>query len=215
MKDRFLLACVVACAMAVTLACGEKTPTSPTGTPANPTQLTPGGGGSGTGQLRVYMKDKPGGTLTAAIVTIGEVSVHRSDGLNWEKLPFTVGTSRTCNLLKLTGGVEDFLGVGNLPAGHYTQIRLKIDKAIVYTEGTAPALICSEDATQFVMVPGETTPTPLDLKVPSDYLKLNHEFTLEGGGTTSLVLDFDAGKSFHQTGNGDWMMQPVISVSMK
>jgi hypothetical protein len=41
-------------------------------------------------------------------------------------------------------------------------------------------------------------------------LKLNHEFTIEGGQIYEITLDFDAARSVHLTGNGQYMLRPVI-----
>jgi hypothetical protein len=50
---------------------------------------------------------------------------------------------------------------------------------------------------------------PVD--VPSGDLKLNREFDLTATQTT-ITLDFDGDQSIKQTGNGRYMMNPVVSV---
>jgi len=47
--------------------------------------------------------------------------------------------------------------------------------------------------------------------VPSGDLKLNREFDLTTAQTT-ITLDFDGDRSIKQTGNGKYMMNPVVSV---
>ena len=51
-----------------------------------------------------------------------------------------------------------------------------------------------------------------NLTIPSGEVKLNRGFDLAADGTTTIVLDFDGDKSIHQTGNGAYMMSPVISI---
>jgi Domain of unknown function (DUF4382) len=48
--------------------------------------------------------------------------------------------------------------------------------------------------------------------VPSGEITLNREFDLNPGGMTVIELDFDGEKSINQTGNGTYMMKPVITV---
>jgi hypothetical protein len=43
-------------------------------------------------------------------------------------------------------------------------------------------------------------------------VKLVHPFTITGGGTTSLTLDFDAEQSVVQTGVTTYVLVPVIKV---
>jgi len=206
MKYRFLLACVVACAMAAMLACGEKTPTSATQAANNQTQVT-----RGTGQLRVYIKDAPAETITAVLVTVSGVTAHVADDGAWGSLTLAGGgTQLTCDLLKLTGGVEQVLADANLTAGHYTQIRLNVDDARVYLEPIAFVPPCQAGA-----IPTALSTEGFNVKVPSGTIKLNHQFTLDATAPVNLVLDFDAAKSIHQLGNGNWQMQPVIAVSAK
>ena len=44
-------------------------------------------------------------------------------------------------------------------------------------------------------------------------IKLNHEFTIESGNLYELILDFNVDKSVRITGNGKYMMKPVIRIS--
>jgi hypothetical protein len=50
------------------------------------------------------------------------------------------------------------------------------------------------------------------LEIPSGEVKLNRGFELKEGASTNMLLDFDGDKSIHQTGNGRYMMSPVIAV---
>ena len=50
------------------------------------------------------------------------------------------------------------------------------------------------------------------LTIPSGEVKLNREFDVKDTGATTMTLDFDGNGSIHQTGNGTYMMSPVIAV---
>ena len=142
--------------------------------------------------------------------------MHRAEG-DWESIAFAGGaTSRTCDLKQLQNAT-DVLGVGTLPAGHYTQIRLTVDSAALYFENAATAGPCADAA---------TFPVPAGLnaalKIPSGTVKLNRQFTVADGGATTMLLDFDGDKSIKQTGGGNgngngaakggYTMTPVIHV---
>jgi hypothetical protein len=126
-------------------------------------------------------------------VTFSSVSVHRADGDAWQTIPFAAGAARTCDLKKLNGPV-DVLGVGALPAGKYTQVRLVVSSAALYFDNAAAGSAC---AASIAPPAGESAP----VDVPSGEIKLNHEFTVSGG--TTMLLDFDGDQSVRQTGGGN------------
>ena len=175
------------------------TPTSPSSTDSGGGS---GGGSGGTGSgsvgmatLNINITDSPFSEADAVLVTFNEVSVHRS-GSGWETLPFAGGFGeRTCDLKKLQGPT-DLLGVGSLPPGHYTQIRLHVDEARIFFDNASVGPACA---------PAITPPAgdSADVKVPSGEVKLNRQFTLTSGATTTILLDFDGDKSIKQTGGGN------------
>jgi len=161
---------------------------------------------SGSGTMRVRMTDKPGPDHVDAVnLVVTEVSVRAeagtvagsdsdtvavSDEGGWQVLS---STAKTYDLLALQNGVFTTIGEGSLPAGTYSQIRLKLG------------------AGSTVVVDGVTYP----LKVPSGMqsgLKLNGTFVVPGGGNTDVGLDFDASRSLVHTGNGQWILKPVVRV---
>jgi len=158
------------------------------------------------------LTDSPFSDAKAVLITFSEVSAHREDA-DWATVPFApdaggaVVTERTCDLKKLQGPV-DILGGGLLTAGHYTQIRLVVAKATIYfdvaPDPAAPA--CT------AVAPVLTSTNKADLTIPSGEVKLNRGFDIAADGTTTIVLDFDGDKSIHETGNGRFMMSPVIGV---
>jgi hypothetical protein len=127
-----------------------------------------------TGTLKVYVTDAPA-EYEAVNITFSEVSAHIND--QW----LTVhGDTVTVNLMEWNNGNSIILGEAELPAGHYTQIRLMIQEADI-------------------VVDGQTFP----LTVPSGAqtgLKLGPEFTLNAGSTYELVVDFDVARSIVVTG---------------
>src|SRR6476646_10101874 len=106
---------------AAALACsGTSNPSTPS---AGSTTTGSSGGGtsSATGSLLFRLTDSPFSEAKALLVTFSEVSVHQADPGDWKTIPFTSGSSRTCDLKKLQGAT-DVLGIGVLAAGKYTQI---------------------------------------------------------------------------------------------
>ena len=186
---RLIRATGIALIVATTAGCG--------GSPAGP---------SGTGSLSMMLKDSPYSDAKSLLVTFSDVSVHRDDQAAdaWTKLPFAAGSARTCDLKKLVTA-QDILGVGALPAGHYTQVRLTVTSAALYFDTAAQGAACAEAI---------TTPSgnSASVEIPSGVVKLNREFTVSSGGSTTILLDFDGDKSVNQTGNGRYMMSPVISI---
>lgn len=186
MRRLSLLACGV---VFVTLACSDS-PSSPSGSSAN---------------FNLRLTDSPFSDARAVLVTFSEVTAHRTDS-DWTTLPFAgAATSRTCDLKKLEG-VEDALGTGPLPAGSYTQVRLVVQSAKLYFDNPSTGPACA---------PVITAPAGAmaDLRIPSGEVKLNRGFTLAADKTTTMVIDFDGDKSIHQTGNGTYMMSPVIGIT--
>ncbi|MGH9386827.1 MAG: DUF4382 domain-containing protein [Vicinamibacterales bacterium] len=183
----FAVVLVIGSGTLVTSACGD-TPTSP--------------GGRGT--LNIRITDSPFSDARAFLVTFTEVSANRDDQ-GWKSLAFAGGaSSRTCDLKKLNGA-QDLLGTGALPAGHYRQIRLQISAATLYFDDPSVGPPCAPS----IAAPAGRNATVV---VPSGVVRLNREFDLNTDTATTILLDFDGDKSVHETGNGRFMMQPVIAV---
>jgi hypothetical protein len=155
--------------------------------------------------LNLMITDSPFSDARAVLVTFSEVQLHRADDGSWQTLPFADGGgTRTCDLKKLETA-EDILGVGALAAGRYTQVRLVVSQARLFFDSPAVGPPC---AAVFAVPAGQQA----DLEIPSGEVKLNREFELKESGATTMLIDFDGDKSIHQTGNGRYMMSPVISV---
>ena len=151
----------------------------------------------GSGTMRVRMTDAPGDFDEVNLV-ITEVSVRRtsaasdSDSVSGEWLVISDG-SATYDLMDLRNGVFATIADDELPAGSYDQVRLKIGEgSTVVVDGVSHPLVVPSGA--------------------SSGLKLVGAFDVEDGGTTDIGLDFDAARSIHETGNGRWMLKPVVRV---
>ena len=184
---RFLTTAAVAVSL-TTVACGG----SPTG-PSN------------AATLNVSITDSPFYDATAVLVTFSRIEVHRADA-EWVTVPFFGGsTTRTCDLTKLElPGAQDVLGVGALDPGHYTQIRLVVTGATLYSDFALPESYpaCSD----MIVPPGGTS-----MEIVSGEVKLNRQFDLTTAATT-MLLDYDGDKSIKETGNGRYIMTPVIRI---
>lgn len=156
-----------------------------------------GGGGtspspSGTG-VQIRLTDAPG-NFQHVYVTISGVSVVDGSG----GIQTVNSQAQTLDLLALQN-VDRVIGTANLPAGSYSQIRLKVTSA------------------QVVDSTGKTSP----LTVPSGAqsgLKLVDDFTITPNQITSILLDFNAAQSVVTTGNSHaangvrYLLKPVIKV---
>jgi len=146
----------------------------------------------GTGTLKMYLVDSPS-SFDSVIIFVSRVEVHRSgsdDNSGW----FVINnTLRSFDLLRLRNGASVVLGDSVLTSGNYSQIRLILaDGNYVIDSGVKHDLI----------VPSGT----------QTGIKLNHAFTIAPNTLYELILDFNVDKSIHITGNGQYMMNPVIRV---
>jgi hypothetical protein len=157
-----------------------------------------------SGTLTIRITDTPFSDARAVIVRFSEVSVHQSGG-DWRTVPFADGGgSRSCDLKKLVGA-QDVLGTGALGDGHYTQLRLVVSSATLYWDNPAAGSAC---AGSLAAPAGRNSP----VEVPSGEVRLNREFDVATSGATTITLDFDGDRSIRETGNGRYMMTPVVSV---
>ena len=160
---------------------------------------------TGNNTLTVMLKDTPFSDAKALFVTFSTVSVHAS-GAGFVTVPFSGGAStRTCDLKKLTSA-QDVLGTGPLTAGHYTQIRLVVATATIYFAN--PSTGSTACAASLTAPAGNSAP----VTIPSGEVILNREFDVTSTAATTITLDFNGDQSVKETGNGTFMMTPVISV---
>jgi hypothetical protein len=156
------------------------------------------------GNFNLRLRDSPFSDARAVLVTFSSVRAHRSD-TDWTTVPFADGgAARTCDLKKLETA-EDVLGTAALPAGHYTQVRLVVQSAVLYFDSPSQGAACAAS----LPVPAGASAA---LEIPSGEVKLNREFDLASDKPTTMLVDFDGNQSIHQTGNGRYMMSPVVNI---
>jgi hypothetical protein len=147
------------------------------------------------GTVRLQMTDAPGPFEHVNLV-VTQVAIHRgpagsSDSTSgWEILD---ATPATYDLMALRNGVFATLGQALVPAGHYTQVRLKLG------------------AGSNVVVGGVTYPLTVPSGLRSGF-KLVGEFDVPANGLLDLALDFDAARSIVQTGSGKYLLKPTCRV---
>jgi hypothetical protein len=189
---------LAAAAALATIACsGESgSPSSPSG---------PSGPSGSQGTLNLRITDSPFGKAKAVLVTFSDVSMHRNG--DWKKVAFADGsTTRTCDLKKLENSTQDLLGTGPLEAGEYTMIRLVVQSARVYLDNAA---VSATPCAPSIPAPAGAVS---NATMPSGEVKLNGSFGVAAGGATTILIDFDGESSFSQTGNGSYMINPVIRI---
>jgi len=156
---------------------------------------------STSGNFKVILKDSPFSDAKSVLITFTSVSAHRDGDGAFAPLG---GGDRTCDLKKLQGA-QDLLGAGTIQPGHYTQLRLMVSSAVIYFDNAASGPAC---AATIAAPAGRSTV----VDIPSGEIKLNREFDVPAIGATTIVLDFDGDRSIHETGNGRFMMAPVVAV---
>ncbi|MFC1490834.1 DUF4382 domain-containing protein [Candidatus Latescibacterota bacterium] len=163
-----------------------------------------------TGTLKMLLTDAPA-EFKEVNITFSEIAVHFADGEDYSldtepadgdssaaKIAGTWivinGEEQTFNLLELSNGVTALLGEQELTVGKYTQIRIVITDAEVVLDST----------------------TTYPLTIPSGTLKIVSSFDIVEGEETELVVDFDAARSVHTTGNGGtYKLKPTVRLINK
>lgn len=145
---------------------------------------------SGTTTLKIRLTDNPV-NAEEVNVDIREVKVKfAEDSLQgWATLSTQAGVY---NLLGLQNGVDTLLASGTLPTNVVKELRFVL--------GTNNS----------IKVAGLVYP----LSIPSGAesgLKIKVNKNLQTG-LDSLLVDFDAALSIHQTGNGNYMLKPVLKI---
>ncbi len=129
------------------------------------------------------------GAVTSIKVTVDSLSV-RSKGGAWTNV---ATTAQTFDLLELRAkGTAELVGDANLKAGSYDQMEINISKVMVM------------DAS------GEH-----EAKLPSSKLRIDGSLEVKANATATADFDFIADQSLHVTGNGKYILAPVIHLEAK
>jgi hypothetical protein len=144
---------------------------------------------AGNATLTVKLTDAPG-VYDAVNVEILSMEANLGDG--WQEFP--VATPGVYNLIDFTNG-NTLILLGNTSVEPNTMTELRL---ILGTNNT-------------VVVDGNT----YELKTPSGQtsgykVKMDPQ-VLAPGGVYNFVLDFDASKSVTETGNGKYILNPVVT----
>jgi hypothetical protein len=145
---------------------------------------------SAKARMKVYLTDDPG-NYQAVLIDIKDVKVNFSNDTasGWVSLPNV--QAGTYDLLTLVNNKDTLLADAQIQTGRIQQIRL---------------ILGSEN---FVKVNDQI----IKLETPSAQqsgLKINIHQEVTEGVLYKLTLDFDVAKSIHKTGNGRYMLKPVI-----
>ena len=139
--------------------------------------------------FQLYLIDAPIDEADEVNLTVLAATV-RGDG--WTDLDIV---PQRYNLLDLQNNAGVVLADQDLDVGDYSEVRL-----VIACEGV--------DAPDIV-IDGTSRP----LKVPSGCtsgFKLKGNFTIAENQPTVLIMDFDVRKSVHQTGDGKYILNPVV-----
>lgn len=140
----------------------------------------------GMTKLNVKMTDGPG-AYDAIFLSVKEIQVLSSEGQS----TLAVG-SNPFNILNFRMGKDTLIAAQDIPSGRIQEVRLVLN-----------------DTGNIVVINGISYP----LTTPSGQtsgVKLKIQDNLEPGVAYTLLLDFDAAKSIVQTGNGKYILKPVI-----
>lgn len=149
--------------------------------------------GSGTTQLQVRMTDAPG-DFEEINLNVKNIVVKVNDTAS---TPYILEANKQFNVLDFRLGTakpDILLASEEVPTGEIKEVRLVLN-----------------ESGNTIKVGGQL----YDLKIPSGYssgwkIKLTETPSLNPGIAYSLVLDFDAAKSIVKTGNGKFLLKPVV-----
>lgn len=146
---------------------------------------------AGRGRLVVGITDNAvkRGSVSSVMVTVDNVSVHSSAG-GWVTVS---STPKTYDMVKLNAtGAAELFADANIEPGAYEQVRLHVSSVMVAdANGTKEA------------------------KLPSGEMKLAGRVVVAEDLTSTALLDFILDESLHITGNGEYIMAPVIKLETR
>lgn len=140
-----------------------------------------------TSTVKVRLTDAPV-DYDQVNIDLKQVQVQfKDDSASWINMETNVGMY---NLLELQNGVDTLIATGTYPENTVHQLRLVL--------GTDNNIVVNGDTLALTVPSGAES----GLKIKMDH-KLDQ--TIE-----ELVVDFDAGLSVHQDGQGNYILRPVL-----
>jgi cytoskeletal protein RodZ len=146
---------------------------------------------SGTGRVVFAISDaKPNmNSITSIVITVDSVQIH-SSSQGWVTVS---STAKNYDLIQIKNqGTAALVADTTLNSGDYDQVRLHISNATV-TDASGTS----------------------DAKLPSGEIKFNSLTTVTSDKITTLDFDFLANETLHVTGNGKYILAPVIHFQSK
>jgi hypothetical protein len=145
---------------------------------------------TGSSVLRLRLHDTPPDdpAITSVVVVIDRLALREQER-GWVEIGVTPGP---IDLMTLTGGLSTLLAQQVIQPGTYSELRLNVGAAHVVRSGAEIS----------VDVPSGT----------SSGIKLKGSMTIVPDTLVELSLDFDPGQSLHATGDGKYVLHPVITV---
>lgn len=151
----------------------------------------PAGEENGNGRVVFAITDAAAemGAVSSVKVTVDNIKVH-SAAKGWIDVS---SSSKTYDLLQLKAeGTQALLADVQLEEGNYDQVRLGISNVVV-----------TDSSGQH------------EAKLPSGELKINGKLVVDTNSTSTATFDFMADESLHVTGNGKYIMAPVVQLETR
>lgn len=156
-----------------------------------------------SGSVNVLLTDAPIdlSTVHAVNVTLDEIVLFEREedddgGMEMGRPGVSAGEGLTVNLLDYQDGATVVIASLDVPAGDYQKVRMIVSEAHLLMQDP-------DDPTLEIMEP---------IFVPSSKVDVPVTFTVSGGETTDVTIDFDAELSVqvNETGNHRYILRPVI-----
>jgi hypothetical protein len=152
------------------------------------------------GRVNVYLTDAPIdlSTVTAVNVTLEQMILFEygddDEGMAMARTAVSGGQGLVVNLLDYQNGESLLIATLDVPTGDYQKVRMVISEAHLVTDEAGVEVV------EPIFVPSGK----VDVPVP---------FTVSGGETAEVTLDFDAALSVqvNETGNHRFILRPVIT----
>src|SRR3989338_1260571 len=152
--------------------------------------LGPQGLGNGRVVIGITDAKKDLNNVTSILLTVTRVEVRDSNAGLWNTISSSV---QTFDLIALSADSSIALMADvNVMAGTYDQIRLSVSDVNLTVDNQAKTA-----------------------KLPSNVLRIDANLEVDQNETASAVLDFTADDSLHVTGNGKYILAPVILFETK
>ena len=130
------------------------------------------------------------GSVSQVLVTVDNVEAHKVEGDSWVTIS---SNAQTYDLLELKqSGELAIVADIEVQTGTYDQVRFEISKVVVVDSN------------------GEN-----EAKLPSDVLRINSDLEVNENSTATATFDFIVDESLHITGNGRYILAPVIQVETR